>query len=35
MIETLLPKAKYINGEPLKMMEIFADPKSTGRLGWV
>ncbi|CAD8075394.1 unnamed protein product [Paramecium sonneborni] len=35
MIETLLPKAQYKAGETLKMMELFADPNTQGRQGWI
>ncbi|CAD8065257.1 unnamed protein product [Paramecium primaurelia] len=35
MIETLLPKAQYKAGESLKMMELFADPNTQGRSGWI
>ena len=34
MIETLLIKANYKEGEPLKLMEIWAD-KDTQRKGWI
>ena len=34
MIETLLIKANYQSGEPLKMMELWAEPGSS-RPGWI
>lgn len=34
MIETLLIKANYQPGQPLKMMELFARP-ATPRPGWI
>lgn len=34
MIETLLIKANYVEGEPLKMMELWAKPGAQ-REGWI
>jgi hypothetical protein len=34
MIETLLIKANYQSSEPLKMMELWAEP-GTSRPGWI
>ena len=34
MIETLLINANYKQGQPLKLMEVWAD-KGTSRKGWI